>query len=404
MLPRIYIFVLFGVFIGADRARSDDAKQPAFAIEYLAIKKDLDAKWEKVSAPLWKEHEEAKNEKDREATMKRIADESNKIHRPATAKVMSIVRPHAADPAAVDTLVWVAQGSSPDYCNEAAELLRKHHLTNKQTLKLAYWSKSAPMKWTEPLLCDQLNATDLPIAEKPRILLALAMVKHTQSKWLSDMAASTDKSDLLKMESLFGKVFIDDLRKMDVSKTEAVAIQLFTELIEKHGTEKLIDGLTFGKVAKSAIFEMQNLSIGKTAPDIVGEDTDGVKFKLSDYRGKVVVLSFWATWCGPCMAQIPHEREIVNRLKDKPFVIIGVNSDEDKKPLKAVMEKEKIAWRSFWCGEKGPMSDLPSAWNVTGWPTMYVLDHKGIIRGKQVYGQSLDRVVDKWIAVAERGE
>ena len=90
--------------------------------------------------------------------------------------------------------------------------------------------------------------------------------------------------------------------------------------------------------------------------------------------------------------------------KVPPFVIIGVNSDEDKKPLKAVMEKEKIAWRSFWCGEKGPMSDLPSAWNVTGWPTMYVLDHKGIIRGKQVYGQSLDRVVDKWIAVAERGE
>ena len=136
MLPRICIFVLFGLFIAVDRARSDDAKQPAFAIEYLAIKKDLDANWEKISTPLWKEHEEAKSEKDREATMKRIADESNKIHRPATEKVMSIIRPHAADPAAVDALIWVAQGSSSDLCNEAAELLRKHDLLEYASLRV----------------------------------------------------------------------------------------------------------------------------------------------------------------------------------------------------------------------------------------------------------------------------
>src|SRR5439155_10138505 len=90
-----------------------------------------------------------------------------------------------------------------------------------------------------------------------------------------------------------------------------------------------------------------------------------------------------------------HEREVVERLKDKPFALIGVNSDLDKTKLKAAMGKARITWRSFWCGEKGPEGDIPAAWNVSGWPTIYILDHKGVVRAKQVTGKELDRVIDK---------
>jgi len=90
----------------------------------------------------------------------------------------------------------------------------------------------------------------------------------------------------------------------------------------------------------------------------------------------------------------PHERSLVTRLKDKPFAIIGVNSDVDKDKLKKRMEQEKITWRSFWCGEEGTGGPIPTKWNVRGWPTVYVLDHEGVIRSK---GERDEKALDKFI-------
>lgn len=88
-----------------------------------------------------------------------------------------------------------------------------------------------------------------------------------------------------------------------------------------------------------------------------------------------------------------HERSLVKRLADKPFALLGINSDKDREELKKVMEKENISWRSWWNGgsTQGPIS---TAWNVSGWPTIYVLDAKGVIRYKNVRGEAMDEAVD----------
>lgn len=89
----------------------------------------------------------------------------------------------------------------------------------------------------------------------------------------------------------------------------------------------------------------------------------------------------------------PHERSLVERLKDKPFAIVGVNADDDKKRLKERMQKEKITWRSFWDG--GPEGPISRKWNVMGFPTIYVLDAKGVIRARDVREEKeLDKVID----------
>jgi hypothetical protein len=90
----------------------------------------------------------------------------------------------------------------------------------------------------------------------------------------------------------------------------------------------------------------------------------------------------------------PHERSLVERLKDEPFALIGVNSDKNLDALQEVIKKEKITWRSFWNGgsTSGPIS---SAWNVRGWPTIYILDHKGVIRYKNVRGEAIDKAIDQ---------
>ena len=98
----------------------------------------------------------------------------------------------------------------------------------------------------------------------------------------------------------------------------------------------------------------------------------------------------------------PHERSLVKRLADKPFALIGVNSDSDLEKLQDVLEDENITWRSFWNGggTRGPIS---TAWNVKSWPTIYVLDQEGRIRFKGVRGDAMDKAVDELLAEMEAG-
>jgi len=98
----------------------------------------------------------------------------------------------------------------------------------------------------------------------------------------------------------------------------------------------------------------------------------------------------------------PHERSLVKRLENKPFALLGVNSDIDKEKLKAVLQEEKITWRSFWNGPEGTSGPISTKWNVTGWPTIYVLDHKGVIRHKNVRGEAMDKAVDALLEELEK--
>jgi peroxiredoxin len=99
----------------------------------------------------------------------------------------------------------------------------------------------------------------------------------------------------------------------------------------------------------------------------------------------------------------PHERSLVKRLEGQPFALLGINSDRDREALKKVMKKQGITWRSFWNGG-GTGGPISSAWNVRGWPTIYVLDHKGVIRYKNVRGERMDEAVDKLLAEMKKSK
>jgi hypothetical protein len=100
----------------------------------------------------------------------------------------------------------------------------------------------------------------------------------------------------------------------------------------------------------------------------------------------------------------PHERSLVKQLADKPFALIGINSDKDREALKPALEKESITWRSFWNGPEGTRGPISAKWNVTGWPTIYILDAKGTIRYKRVGGRAneIDAMIETLLA--EMGE
>jgi thiol-disulfide isomerase/thioredoxin len=135
-----------------------------------------------------------------------------------------------------------------------------------------------------------------------------------------------------------------------------------------------------------------DISVGTPAPEIVTQDIAGKEAKLSALKGKVVVLDIWATWCPPCKAMIPHEREMVERLKDKPFALVSISADEKKETLKEFLANEKMPWTHWWNGSQGGVID---DWNVQYFPTIYVIDSEGVIRHKDLRDDKLESAVDE---------
>src|SRR5262249_39636236 len=103
---------------------------------------------------------------------------------------------------------------------------------------------------------------------------------------------------------------------------------------------------------------------------------------------------------------IPHERSLVNRLQDKPFVLLGVNSDRDPAKLKKDLKENQVTWRSFQNQRKEGKA-IAEEWNVQGWPTLYLIDHHGVIKKKWLGSPStevLDQEVEKLVQAADKGK
>jgi thiol-disulfide isomerase/thioredoxin/predicted esterase len=138
--------------------------------------------------------------------------------------------------------------------------------------------------------------------------------------------------------------------------------------------------------AQVQLNELRFRAVGRPAPELTGIDLDGLPLNLGDYHGRVVLLNFWATWCFPCMKLVPHELELVARFQGEPFELIGVNCDSDVGKARDAVTRTGMTWRSFRDhSESGPAA-ITSDWKIVGYPTLYLIDHHGIIRKRWIGG------------------
>ncbi|MCS7470976.1 trypsin-like peptidase domain-containing protein [Stieleria sp. ICT_E10.1] len=146
--------------------------------------------------------------------------------------------------------------------------------------------------------------------------------------------------------------------------------------------------------------QLEAIKVGTPTPEIQGVDVEGENFKLSDYRGKVVLLDFFADWCPYCKQMYPSEREMVQRLSKRPFALLGVHC-ESQKVLQELVNNKTVTWRSWADGEQGPIA---TSWPVEGFPTLVLVDAQGIVRwqsGGTPDEKVLNELIEKLLLEAE---
>jgi len=197
----------------------------------------------------------------------------------------------------------------------------------------------------------------------------------------------------------------------------AAAVAKATDLLEQAaklapGQKVSTSNKTVADLAKRDIEGLKSLkvvTIGKPGPDVESLTLDGKKTKLSDHRGKVVLLDMWATWCGPCRAMIPHERQMAEKFKGRPFSLISVSADDDKETLTNFLAREPMPWTHWW--DDGNESRVFKAYRAAGLPTLYLIDHTGVVRkkwegvpGGDPKSDILDKAIEELLKDAEKAK
>jgi thiol-disulfide isomerase/thioredoxin len=294
-----------------------------------------------------------------------------------------------------------------DYAKKALALSKTMQTTDQGSFDALVFAMSMVSRGNNKEIMKE--AVDMIVkdhSKNPKMISVLGFISSTPDGAfiLEKIATKTDDRNLA---GLAWYAITENLQKEagDVGPKQAEELNKRTEMIYEKLAKDYADVSmgrgTIGDTIKAALFELQNLSVGKVAPEVLCLNIDGDKEdKLSNYKGKVVVLDIWATWCGPCKAMIPHEREMNEKLKGKPFAFISISGDDTKETLTSFLEKEKMPWVHWFADRKGILKD----WNIRFYPTMYILDHKGVIRAKGLRGEELEKKVNELVVEAEKAK
>ena len=132
--------------------------------------------------------------------------------------------------------------------------------------------------------------------------------------------------------------------------------------------------------------------VGKVVPDFSATDLDGKPISLQQYRGKVVLLDFWAVWCPPCIVEMPNVKKIYDTYKDQGFDIIGVSLDIDETRLRNYLKTNDIPWRQIFSGQKWK-SPLAQKYHIRSIPTPWLIARDGTLISREARGVKLERLV-----------
>jgi len=177
-------------------------------------------------------------------------------------------------------------------------------------------------------------------------------------------------------------------------KTRELLGQLKTDFPDT-GPSKDADRILESLKAQEAAKKIQSsLTEGSKFPDFEEKDLGGQALSIANYKGKVVLLDFWATWCAPCVRELPNVIQTYENYHKQGFEIIGISLDQDKSKLASFIKEKEMTWPQFFDG-KGWQNKLAAKYGVQSIPATFLLNGEGTIIGKDLRGETLGEAVAK---------
>ncbi|MGD0259953.1 MAG: TlpA disulfide reductase family protein [Verrucomicrobiota bacterium] len=189
---------------------------------------------------------------------------------------------------------------------------------------------------------------------------------------------------------LFMKASLYEQVLKDTAKGDALMAELKRDFPDSEPV-KMMRQQDEAKKLKAALVE------GSKFPDFAEKDVAGKPLSVANYKGKVLLLDFWATWCPPCRAELPNVLKTFAAYHKQGFEIIGISLDKDQEKLTSFTKEKNMTWPQYFDGLVW-QNKLAVKYGVNSIPATYLLDGQGTIIGKDLRGEALDQAVAKALA------
>ena len=223
---------------------------------------------------------------------------------------------------------------------------------------------------------------DQPISD---VYVSTHILADGPENFVALSGAKTDKDGRFELRDLpSGRIAIS-LHKMDNPDSGG-------KRWSKVDTIDLTNKKELSYMATLEMEERPTLSVGDIAPEFEAKRLNGSTFRLSDYRGKkAVLIDFWATWCPPCIDEIPMIKSIAETYRDQGLEVVGVSLDREEKALRDFVKQEKLSYVQVF--DKDKARTIAKSYGVWGIPSVFLVNKNGVINALKLRGTRTEAAV-----------